>query len=230
MCWSGLACCLCLQFSLVRSRNSDVRSHAAGAVRSGEVVGRPHSVNSSQVMTGIAVGGLISGLNSQPAQRRTHATRRPISNTPSVHTMVSDTDQVDPIDFEEHYSQYSERDQLSRVLTFPDDDIEVNLVQRKIRTEQHVIPEEPYENLDPAVQNCVDCYTSDWVVVNRKYQQYSTSQRQVETREERLRGLANHQYECDSASQEVTPQDQVRKLLHLVICLLHQSSSSHCER
>ena len=173
------------------------------------MAGRPHSVNSSQVMTGIAHGGLISGLNSQPAQRRTHATRRPISNTPSVHTLP-DTDHVDPIDFEEHYSQYSERDQVNRGLTFPDDDIEVNLVQRKIRTEQHVIPEEPYENLDPAVQNCVDCYTSDWVVVNRKYQQYSTSQRQVESREERLRGLANHQYECDSASQEVTPQDQVR--------------------
>ena len=29
--------------------------------------------------------------------------------------------------------------------------------------------------LDPTVQNCVDCYTSDWVVVNRKYQQYSSS-------------------------------------------------------
>ena len=34
--------------------------------------------------------------------------------------------------------------------------------------------------LDPTVQNCVDCYTSDWVVVNRKYQQYSTSLRQVQ--------------------------------------------------
>ena len=172
-------------------------------------------------MTGIAHGGLISGLNSQPAQRRTHATRRPISNTPSVHTIVSDTDQVDPIDFEEHYSQYSEMDQLSRVLTFPDDDIEVNLVQRKIRTEQHVIPEEPYESLDPAVQNCVDCYTSDWVVVNRKYQQYSTSQRQVETREERLRGLANHQYESDAASPEMTPQDQVRPMLSHSASLHH---------
>ena len=31
------------------------------------------------------------------------------------------------------------------------------------------------EELDPMVQNCVDCYTSDWVVVTRKYQQYSSS-------------------------------------------------------
>ena len=177
------------------------------------MAGRPHSVNSSQVMTGIAHGGLISGLDQQRGKRRTHAdaARRPKSSTPSVHTMVSDTDAVDPIDFEEHYSQYSDRDHLSRVLNFPDDDIDVTLVQRKIRTEHHVIPEEPYENLDPSVQNCVDCYTSDWVVVNRKYQQYSSSLRQVETREERQRGLVSHQYECDSASQEVTPQDQVRE-------------------
>lgn len=33
------------------------------------------------------------------------------------------------------------------------------------------------------MQNCVDCYTSDWVVVNRKYQQYSTSLRVVDTRD-----------------------------------------------
>ena len=31
------------------------------------------------------------------------------------------------------------------------------------------------EELDPKVQNCVDCYTSDWVVMTRKYQQYSSS-------------------------------------------------------
>ena len=48
------------------------------------------------------------------------------------------------------------------------------------------------------------------MVVNRKYQQYSTSQSQVEPKEERLRGLANHQYECDSVSPDMTPQDQVR--------------------
>ena len=31
------------------------------------------------------------------------------------------------------------------------------------------------DQLEPTVQNCVDCYTSDWVVVSRKYQQYSSS-------------------------------------------------------
>ena len=31
-----------------------------------------------------------------------------------------------------------------QVLEFPEDDIEVNLVPRRIRTEEHVVPEEPY--------------------------------------------------------------------------------------
>ena len=135
-----------------------------------------------------------------------------LSQTPSVHTIVSDTDAVDPIDYEEYVSTHSERDQVSRVLRFPEDDIDVNLVQRKIRTEQHVLPEEAYEELDPAVQNCVDCYTSDWVVVNRKYQQYSTSLRVIGGMEAReTGGLARHQYECDTFSQDVTPQEQVRE-------------------
>jgi len=37
------------------------------------------------------------------------------------------------------------------------------------------------DTLDPIVQNCVECYKSDWVVVKRRYQQYSSS---VRTREE----------------------------------------------
>ena len=35
----------------------------------------------------------------------------------------------------------------SQVLEFPEDDIEVNLVPRKIRTEDHVVPEEPYSQV-----------------------------------------------------------------------------------
>ena len=58
-------------------------------------------------------------------------------------TIVSEAEAVEPIDYEEYVSQHSEqRDSLSRLLTFPEDDIDVTLVQRKIRTEHHVLPEE----------------------------------------------------------------------------------------
>ena len=36
---------------------------------------------------------------------------------------------------------------LHQVLEFPEDDIEVNLVPRKIRTEDHIVPEEPYSQV-----------------------------------------------------------------------------------
>ena len=174
-----------------------------------------HPISSSHVMAGIAKGATMPGFQQQKerGERRNWSARVSsvsMSQTPSVHTIVSDTDGVEPIDYEEYVSTHSERDQVSRVLQFPEDDIDVNLVQRKIRTEQHVLPEEAYEELDPAVQNCVDCYTSDWVVVNRKYQQYSTSLRVIGGVEAREAGsLARHVYECDSFSQEVTPQEQV---------------------
>ena len=65
---------------------------------------------------------------------------------------------MDPIDYEEFVSQQSERDSLSRALNFPEDDIEVSLVQRKIRTEQHVVPEEPYSQvLRCTILCCVHC-------------------------------------------------------------------------
>ena len=177
-------------------RNTSVDLLAAG-----------HPINSSQLMAGIAKGAMPSMQG--PVRTREHVKARPMSSTPSVHTIVSDTDHIDPIDYEEFVSNHSERDQISRVLMFPEDDIDVNLVQRKIRTEQHVLPEEQYEQLDPAVQNCVDCYTSDWVVVNRKYQQYSTSLRTVISGQETGEHLGRQEYECDSFSQEVTPQEQV---------------------
>ena len=179
-------------------RNTSVDLLAAG-----------HPINSSHVMAGIAKGAAMPGMQG-PVRTREHVKARPMSSTPSVHTMVSDTDAVDPIDYEEYVSTHSERDQVSRVLMFPEDDIDVNLVQRKIRTEQHVLPEEQYEQLDPNVQNCVDCYTSDWVVVNRKYQQYSTSLRVMAGQDGReVDSLTKQQYECDTYSQDVTPQEQV---------------------
>lgn len=189
--------------------NSNLRHHAASTVR-GTGGGGPQQgsqgrsssvdlagISSSVVMAGIARGGVVPAM---VGQTREHAKARPMSSTPSVHTIVSEPEALDPIDYEEFVSQQSERDPLAQVLDFPDDDIEVNLVPRKIRTEEHVVPEEPYSQLDPTVQNCVDCYTSDWVVVNRKYQQYSSSLIMRDRGEEKVAVVQNtprQQFECD---------------------------------
>ena len=165
-------------------------------------------ISSSQVMAGIARGGVVPAM---VGQTREHVKARPMSSTPSVHTIVSEPEAVDPIDYEEFVSQQSERDPLAQVLDFPEDDIEVNLVPRKIRTEEHVVPEEPYSQLDPTVQNCVDCYTSDWVVVNRKYQQYSSSLITRDRGEEKMAVVQNtprQQFECDDTP-DPTPEFEV---------------------
>ncbi|XP_023320823.1 dedicator of cytokinesis protein 7, partial [Eurytemora carolleeae] len=137
---------------IIREPAGNIRKHVAHTAGS-----------SSNVMAGI-------GRTSVSSNRS-----RPMSSTSSSHTIVSESVGLEPIDYEEYVSNHSERDPLSQMLEFPPEDLEVNIVPRKIRTVQHVLPEEPYEELDPKVQNCVDCYTSDWVVVTRKYQQYSSS-------------------------------------------------------
>ena len=47
---------------------------------------------------------------------------------------------------------------MHQVLEFPEDDIEVNLVPRKIRTEDHVVPEEPYSQVRISEKklNCIE--------------------------------------------------------------------------
>uniref|UniRef100_A0A8C9VSN1 Dedicator of cytokinesis 8 n=1 Tax=Scleropages formosus TaxID=113540 RepID=A0A8C9VSN1_SCLFO len=52
---------------------------------------------------------------------------------------------------------------------FPDDHLEVQLVERECRTIRHSIPEEGVE-LDPHVRDCVQSYTQPWLVVSRRYE------------------------------------------------------------
>uniref|UniRef100_A0A3B4DSA7 Dedicator of cytokinesis 8 n=1 Tax=Pygocentrus nattereri TaxID=42514 RepID=A0A3B4DSA7_PYGNA len=49
---------------------------------------------------------------------------------------------------------------------FPDDDLELDLVERECRTIWHSVPEEGVE-LDPHVRDCVQSYTQPWLIVSR---------------------------------------------------------------
>uniref|UniRef100_A0A8C1D0V5 Dedicator of cytokinesis 8 n=1 Tax=Cyprinus carpio carpio TaxID=630221 RepID=A0A8C1D0V5_CYPCA len=54
---------------------------------------------------------------------------------------------------------------------FPDDDLELELVERECRTLRPSVPEEGVE-LDPHVRDCVQSYTQPWLVVSRRSQGY----------------------------------------------------------
>eukprot|EP00062_Callorhinchus_milii_P008194 gi/632950629/ref/XP_007890827.1/ PREDICTED: dedicator of cytokinesis protein 8 isoform X3 [Callorhinchus milii] len=52
---------------------------------------------------------------------------------------------------------------------FPDDDLEITFVPRECHTLQPSMPEEGVD-LDPHVRDCVQTYTQEWLIVNRKNQ------------------------------------------------------------
>ena len=65
--------------------------------------------------------------------------------------------------------------------------------------------------MDANVQNCVEAYTSDWVVVRRRYQHHSSSVRPIEELEMSLREepLPRHEFEIDDTPDASPEFDQV---------------------
>ncbi|KAK6180566.1 hypothetical protein SNE40_012697 [Patella caerulea] len=87
------------------------------------------------------------------------------------------SDVIDPPEFEDFVIQNQcmiERDPFRDLLLFPEDDIEVHSVGKRCRTISPVIPE-PGADQDPHVADCITRYTSDYTVVSRKHQTYSSS-------------------------------------------------------
>ncbi|KAG8196069.1 hypothetical protein JTE90_007809 [Oedothorax gibbosus] len=82
------------------------------------------------------------------------------------------TDIVEPLDFEEFLDQHRDKiesDPFRHMLDFPEDDIEIGIVPHKCRTLEHIVPDDEVGELNQLVKDCIQCYTSDWIVVNRKY-------------------------------------------------------------
>ncbi|RXN18411.1 dedicator of cytokinesis 8 isoform X1 [Labeo rohita] len=81
---------------------------------------------------------------------------------------------VEPVDLDEFLmSQLRSGDAelMQELGEFPDDDLEVELVERECRTVRPSVPEEGVE-LDPHVRDCVQSYTQPWLVVSRRSQGY----------------------------------------------------------
>ncbi|XP_054707332.1 dedicator of cytokinesis protein 7-like [Uloborus diversus] len=115
--------------------------------------------------------------------------RQQISSMPSHHKQdiskhqlsqgkVSLSDVVEPLDFEEYLDQHRDQiecDPFRHMLDFPDDDLEICILPRKHRTLEHIVPDDEVGELNQQVKDCIRCYTADWIIINRRYQQYSSS-------------------------------------------------------
>ncbi|XP_011297900.1 dedicator of cytokinesis protein 7 [Fopius arisanus] len=79
---------------------------------------------------------------------------------------------LEPLDYEDFLTQHQtilDRDPLRPILDFPPGDVELRMITRKIRTEEPVIPFESLDTVSPYIHRCIDTFTSDWLVIHRKY-------------------------------------------------------------
>ncbi|KAM7416050.1 hypothetical protein PAMA_018225 [Pampus argenteus] len=79
---------------------------------------------------------------------------------------------VEPLDLEEFLmSQLRSGDSalMQELGDFPEDDLNVEQVEKACRTIRHSVPEDGVE-LDPHVRDCVKSYTQPWLVVSRRCQ------------------------------------------------------------
>ncbi|NXF38007.1 DOCK8 protein, partial [Nyctibius bracteatus] len=84
-------------------------------------------------------------------------------------------DAVDPVDFEGFLmTQLNNLDaELAQELgDFPEDDLDIVFTPKECRTLQPSVPEDGVE-LDSHVRDCVQTYTREWLIVNRKNQGHS---------------------------------------------------------
>ncbi|XP_048256489.1 dedicator of cytokinesis protein 7-like isoform X1 [Haliotis rufescens] len=128
-------------------------------------------------------------------------------------------DGIEPPDFEDFVIQNQcliERDPFKDLLLYPEDDIDVHTVPKTSRTVTPVVPES--SDLDPIVKDCVQRYTSDYTVVTRRYQRYSSSFHSKEKLADRD-GIIHQEYEIDDMDEMPPEQEKQesnkRQSLHL---------------
>ncbi|XP_068613178.1 dedicator of cytokinesis protein 7-like [Brachionichthys hirsutus] len=123
-----------------------------------------------------------------------------------AHHPIPLTEVVDPVDFEEYVTSHApgvEPGPLRQLMEFPQDDLELLHVDKECITLEPALPEEE-DSLDPRVRDALAVYTDDWLVIQRRYQRYSTTStpQNSERQRERQRGLVKQTFELDDVAAE----------------------------
>ncbi|TNN70010.1 Dedicator of cytokinesis protein 6 [Liparis tanakae] len=121
-----------------------------------------------------------------------------------AHQPLPLTEVVEPVDFEEYVSSHApgvEPGPLRQLVEFPQDDLELLPLDKECTTLEPPLPEEE-DSLDPRVRDALAVYTDDWLVIQRKYQRFSTAHapHNSERQRERQRGLVKQTFELDEAA------------------------------
>ncbi|XP_060697150.1 dedicator of cytokinesis protein 8 isoform X2 [Hemiscyllium ocellatum] len=148
-----------------------------------------------------------------------HPRTSSVIGSPSLH-IPPFYDPVVPLDFEEFVmSQINiiDPDLQQDLGDFPDDDLEITFIPRECRTVHPSVPEEGV-GLDPLVRDCVQTYTQDWLIVNRRNQGEigALSSNRLESRRDLYKTLPKQLFESEESGNTVSQEDDARP--HLVLC------------
>ncbi|XP_041883612.1 dedicator of cytokinesis protein 11 isoform X3 [Corvus kubaryi] len=108
---------------------------------------------------------------------------------------------VEPLDYENVILQrrvqiYS--DPLRDLLIFPIEDVSISIIGRQRRTLQSTVPEDALKKAQSLfVKECIKTYSSDWYVVNYKYEEYSGDFRMLPCKSFRPDKIPSHVFEID---------------------------------
>uniref|UniRef100_A0A8C3VG31 Dedicator of cytokinesis 11 n=1 Tax=Catharus ustulatus TaxID=91951 RepID=A0A8C3VG31_CATUS len=127
--------------------------------------------------------------------------RQSVSEAVRSSFVLEKTKVVEPLDYENVILQrkvqiYS--DPLRDLLIFPIEDVSVSLLCRQRRTVQSTVPEDALKKAQSLfVKECIKTYSSDWFVVNYKYEEYSGDFRMLPCKSFRPDKIPSHVFEID---------------------------------
>ncbi|XP_049870539.1 dedicator of cytokinesis protein 7 isoform X2 [Pectinophora gossypiella] len=143
--------------------------------------------------------------------RKVYASQSKVGSLSGCSSSVSLCDMIEPPDYEEVCERLvGARDPLA----YPQQDLELATVPRRIRTLKHVLPQEDLSKAPMFVRDCIRTYTSDYTVVEYAHRQYSGSvcgRERLGERLDKLHAAPKHHYEVDAEPQlmdELTTQTE----------------------
>uniref|UniRef100_H0XC84 Dedicator of cytokinesis 11 n=1 Tax=Otolemur garnettii TaxID=30611 RepID=H0XC84_OTOGA len=108
---------------------------------------------------------------------------------------------VEPLDYENVIIQRKTQiysDPLRDLLMFPMEDISISVIGRQRRTVQSTVPEDAEKRAQSLfVKECIKTYSTDWHVVNYKYEDFSGDFRMLPCKSLRPEKIPNHVFEID---------------------------------
>ncbi|XP_061264353.1 dedicator of cytokinesis protein 11 isoform X5 [Bos javanicus] len=127
--------------------------------------------------------------------------RQSVSEAVRSSVVLEKTKVVEPLDYENVIAQRKTQiysDPLRDLLMFPMEDISISVISRQRRTVQSTVPEDGEKRAQSLfVKECIKTYSTDWHVVNYKYEDFSGDFRMLPCKSLRPEKIPNHVFEID---------------------------------